>query len=163
MKKVGDTLKEVLANTWRIPTCGACHETAKRMNELGVVGCRENIDELAEQLHQNAKQQKWSSLIGAAIKFVDAVAGNSLYRKLILDVCDYVEKQNQPCCFRGRQSGHAPFSKSMPRFVCDCPSVRQPFCILCTRSVTDLEKARLDNLAVCSVCEFNYREGVNHG
>jgi len=159
--KVGDTLKTVLSNTWHIPTCGACHETAARMNDLGVAGCRAKVDALAEQLHQNAQKQKWTSLVGAAVKFVDAtthaVAGNALYRRLILDVCDYVENANTPCKYRGKKVGYSPWNKALELFACECESLKQKTCIAYPMSVNDERRAVPDNVAICSSCGFNVK------
>lgn len=157
--RVGDVLKQVLSDTWKIPTCGACHETAKRMNELGVAGCREIVDELAEQLHQNAKAMKWSSLAAAAAKFMDVIghasAGNAMYRKIILDVCDYVEANGEACGYRGEERGHAPWSKTIRRYVCTHESVEYGFCIAMARNAADSAQAPFDGVAVCSECPHN--------
>ncbi len=120
--KVGSQLKQVLTNTWHIPACGACHQTAKEMDQRTPQEIRDEVDIWAERLHQNAKAKKWTSLMGAAVRFVDgathAVAGNALYRRLILDVCDYVEHSSKACVFRGERQGGAPWNKSIERFRC---------------------------------------------
>ena len=157
--KPGDALKKVLSDTWGIPTCGACHETAKRMNELGVDGCREHLDELAEQLHRNAKNQKWTSLIGAAVRFVDgaahAVSGNAMYRKLIVDVCDFVENTGKPCVHRGEQTGSSPWNKALDRYYCRCEHVHEKYCIVAAITAFDQFRGKQNDIAICSNCKFN--------
>jgi len=154
---VGDVLKKILHDTWGIPTCGACHETAKKMNNLGVKNCREQIDELAEELHQNAKQQNWKSLIGAAVAFVDAAShpliGNALYRSLIHSACDLVERQGA-CRHRGERLGHAPWNQSLERFACLHGEVEQRWCIADVIIRKDSERARGDDIAICKTCNF---------
>lgn len=81
----GDTLKQIIHARFGIAPCGSCHETARKMNENGVDWCREHVDELAEELHQNAKKQTWTRLLDFA---VTSVAGNSVYRALIAEACD---------------------------------------------------------------------------
>ena len=157
--KVGDTLQQLLRDKWKIQTCGRCHETALKMNQLGVAGCREKIEELAEELHQNAKSQKWTGLMSAAVKFTDkithAVSGNALYRSVILSVCDRVELESLPCKYRGRRHGNALFRPASPLYECRNDLVPSMFCV---SAETNIERARLDNCAVCASCEHQEKE-----
>lgn len=178
--QVGDQLADVIATTFGIPKCQRCVKTAKRMNELGVDGCREHVDELAETLHQNAMQvhetavernakakaegkkppvSKWSLMVAKASQYADkaahAVSGNAMYKQIILDVCDYVEKQNAPCIFRGEQIGASPWNKKLPLFACQCESVSQLTCIVQPDDKHDAARSVPNNVAVCSTCEFN--------
>ena len=159
MQKVGSTLKSVLSNTWGIRPCPACHETAIAMDQLTPQQIRDDIDNWAERLHQNAKQQKWTSLMGAAVRFLDTaastVSGNALYSKIILDVCNYCERANQPCVHLGERVGVAPWNKSLERYRCGCAEVEYGYCIQCPMSALDKTKAPFDGVAICSLCPNN--------
>ena len=185
--QVGDKLADVISSTFGIPKCQRCIETAKRMNELGVDGCREQVAELAEALHQNAMNvhaaavekneqakaegkeppvSKWSVMVAKAAKYAakaaHAIGGNAMYRQIILDVCDYVEKQNHPCVYRGEQVGSAPWNKKLPLFECGCEMVNQLTCIVQAENNRDAARSAPDNVAICSTCEFNRKQETKH-
>ena len=97
---VGDVLTEMIREKTGKPPCqNYCKATAAKMNDWGVAKCRENVDELAEELHQNVKRMGWTeSIRTAAIKVVDGVAhaltGNDVYRDLIIKACDECDRRN---------------------------------------------------------------------
>lgn len=59
----GSTLKARLWERYRIPACGKCHETAALMDEKGPEWCAGHVEELAEQLHENAQERSWTKLL----------------------------------------------------------------------------------------------------
>lgn len=95
--RVGDVLTEMIRKKTGKPPCMKfCKATAEKMNKSGVPWCRENADELAEEIHQNVQRMGWGeSFKTAAIKAIDAglsaTIGNAVYRQLVLDACDIAE------------------------------------------------------------------------
>ena len=95
--RVGDVLTAMIrTKTGKPPCLTFCTATAEKMNQSGVPWCRENADELAEEIHQNVQRMGWGeSFKTAAIKAIDAglsaTVGNAVYRQLVLDACDIAE------------------------------------------------------------------------
>lgn len=99
--QVGDCAKFIIRRDYGIEPCGGCHRTAVRMNGLGVDGCREHLEELAEELQSNATEMNWATLLKAAsvsrigTQVIGAVKaatkGLALYEEIILEACDMAE------------------------------------------------------------------------
>lgn len=156
MLKVGDVIRNNLHNTWGIRPCQLCHRAAKEMNEQTPQKIREDIEQWSERLHQNARTQNW--IIRAVDSAAHATTGNAIYRKIILDACDYVERENTPCKHRGRSAGLTKFNRKQKRFRCECDEVEYDYCILAPMGEGDIRKAPSDGVAICSQCPFNSRE-----
>lgn len=93
---VGDILTNLIRKKTKKPPCMRfCKATAAKMNDWGVKKCRDKVDELGEEIHQNVKRMGWSEAF--AIKAADAVltatVGNSEYCKLVIEACDTCEKR----------------------------------------------------------------------
>jgi len=89
-KQVGQILKEIIITRYHVPPCQACHETAAKMDEHGADWCRENVDTLAEEVHQNATKRRWTRLLDFAVRLV---YHNQKYKDLILEACDKYDEQ----------------------------------------------------------------------
>ena len=86
MPGVGDALTSIIRHRYGIPACQRCHETAGRMNLLGVDGCRAAVDELAKEIELNAKARLWTSI---AANLAGFTVGD--YARLVLEACDTIE------------------------------------------------------------------------
>lgn len=80
----GDAMKELLAEGGYSPNSCGCNSTAAKMNQLGLDGCRHEIDTLADEVVANAKKQgveithemaRWT--IEEACRRAEAAAANS--------------------------------------------------------------------------------------
>lgn len=92
---VGSGLKHLIRTKYHIAACGGCLDTAAKMDREGPQWCREHLDELAVELHENVKKLGWLSPMQAAAKIVDAgitLSGDStFYKNLILDAINLYE------------------------------------------------------------------------
>lgn len=96
----GRALKAIIVKDFGVSPCARCHETAAKMDRLGLDGCRERLHELAAELHANAVRLDWRQLLEAAkhprwsqvTGAVRAVAqGREFFASLILEACEKVE------------------------------------------------------------------------
>lgn len=99
---VGNVLKILLRKKYGISSCSNCHQLAERMNKLGVVGCKENLQDLAEQLQSNAVNLNWEQLFSLVVNPKSTIKGAiqattqgiSFFENLILEACQIVENQH---------------------------------------------------------------------
>lgn len=59
----GSALKYINVHRFHTASCNSCHNTAKKMNTNGPRWCLLNVELLANELHENAKEKKWSKLL----------------------------------------------------------------------------------------------------
>lgn len=98
---VGHELMTILKRRYSIPACQRCHNLAARMDELGAMGCRQHIDELANSLKQNAKRLNWQQVLAVVTNPVSssrgvaglARRGDEMFRDLILEAIESVESR----------------------------------------------------------------------
>lgn len=74
-----------------ITSCGGCVESARKMDEMGVEWCREHIDELAAEIHENATKRKWTALLSTAATL--AGIEGPVVRWAILEACNRAEQK----------------------------------------------------------------------
>lgn len=54
----GSATKFIVQERWNPSMCGGCFKTARKMDEKGVAWCRENLDQLAQEMHENVEEQR---------------------------------------------------------------------------------------------------------
>jgi len=86
---VGQCLTDIIHARYRVRSCDACRETARRMDMLGPDECRANLQDLAEELQSNANARVWTRLLAAA-----AGLNLAFYEGLILEACEATEAAN---------------------------------------------------------------------
>jgi hypothetical protein len=71
--------------------------SAQEMDKRGVAWCRENIDKLAANIHENATRRGWTALLSKAATL--AGIEGPIVRWAIREACDRAEKQegNKQC------------------------------------------------------------------
>jgi hypothetical protein len=82
---IGDRLKQKLRKMG-VPPCQACNQTAKKMNKLGVEGCKEEFDDLAAEILENMSRHE--SLIVRLVNAFPKLAKQAAVEKLLQGVID---------------------------------------------------------------------------
>lgn len=75
-----------LFRSWGMSACGGCLASARKMDEMGTAWCREHIDELAEEIHQNATHRKWTAILSRTATAM-GIEG-PIVRYAIREACD---------------------------------------------------------------------------
>lgn len=80
----GTELKK-LFRSWGVSACGGCITTAKKMDENGPAWCREHIDELVAEVHENATRRGWTTILSKAATILGIE--DPIVRWAILESC----------------------------------------------------------------------------
>lgn len=93
----GTELKKLL-EAEGIPSCSACLETARKMNELGPEKCIESLDELAEEILPRAREwvfqnYKWSKALPSFAK--DPIIREQIRENIKKAVTNFRESQQR--------------------------------------------------------------------
>lgn len=86
-KLPGDELELIIRGRYHISPCQSCLATMRKMNENGVAWCREHVDELAAELHDNARARGWTAVLAAFAESTGLVD----YEALVIESCDACE------------------------------------------------------------------------
>lgn len=70
--------------------CGNCIATGNKMDEMGSAWCREHVDELAQEIHNNSQKRGWMAVLSRTVTLV-GIEGPVL-RWAILRACELSEK-----------------------------------------------------------------------
>lgn len=87
---VGSALKYNLRTKYHVGFCGSCLKTAAEMDSKGPAYIRQNLENYANQLHKNARDNKFNWLLD---KLAYAIYGLELYKNEILEAIELYERQ----------------------------------------------------------------------